>query len=305
MFTIVKKTEQLPIGGITITIYGDAGTGKTTLANTARNPIVIDFDNGYHRAAYRQEFVPISSWRDIADHQAEFFAAIADYDTIVIDTVGAMLDYLQIYLVEQNPKLEKATMQMYGELKKNFQDFHRKLMAMGKDIVFIAHAKEKEENEQRIKRPLLVGSSYDLVVQKSDLVGYMTVLNGRTILDFDASETKIGKNCANLDPMPIGSLADVENFMDNLIQKVKASLQRQSEEQEESINKIKVILSELQTTGDIDSINAFVSKVKASRFTKVEKLQIWEHTKKHGESLGFVYNAKAAKFTNQSEEEAQ
>lgn len=296
MFKIVKKTEQLPIGGITVTIYGDAGTGKTTLANTAKNPVVIDFDNGYHRAAYRQEYIPVRSWRDIAANQSEFFEAVSQYDTIVIDTVGAMLDYLQLYLIEENPRLEKATMQMYGELKKNFQDFHRKLMAMGKDIVFIAHAKEKEENEQRIKRPLMVGSSYDLVVQKSDLVGYMSVINNKTVLDFDAGETKIGKNCANLEPQIIGSLAEIENYMDNLISRTKAALANQNEEQEKSIERVKQTLHGVENTKDAHVLNSYVERIKTWELSKAEKLQAWEQVKKVGEQLGLIYDPKKKLF---------
>jgi hypothetical protein len=303
MFSIVKKTEPVVIGGITVTIYGDAGTGKTTLANTASKPIIIDFDNGYHRSSYRQEYIPIGSWADISDNMHTFFDAIAEYDTIVIDTVGSMLDYITIHLIEREPRLAKATMQMYGELKKTFQDFHRRLTAMNKNVVFIAHAREKEENEQRRLRPNAQGSSYDLVIQKSDLVGYMTVVGGKTVLDFDATEQKIGKNCANLKPMVIGDLVDIKDFMADLFTDVKRTLQLNNEKQTESIESMNSLISEAQQLSDADEFNAFIDVISTSGLNKSEKLQIWNKVINLAKQKGIQYIAKNKVFVDSSEVE--
>lgn len=296
MFQVVSKNETMPLNGVTFTIYGDAGLGKTTLANTASNPIVIDFDNGYHRSAFRQNFIPVKSWRDIAYHQDEFFAVMNQYDTIIIDTVGAMLDYVDFMLIENNPSLATKTMLKFGELKKAFSEFHRKLMMLGKDVIFIAHAKEKEENEQRILRMSITGSSYDLVVQKSDMVGYMSVINGKPTIDFDATEKKIGKNCAKIPQTIIPELHELDGFMAGLIQRTKNALQQHTAEQDASIQRINEFIAEGLKAVNIESLNAYIDVIGSAGLSKSEKLQVWNAVKKHGDSLGYVYNTKSKAF---------
>ena len=53
MIKVYSQQDDLIYQGLNILIYGDPGIGKTTLANTAPNPLVLDFDRGSHRASHR------------------------------------------------------------------------------------------------------------------------------------------------------------------------------------------------------------------------------------------------------------
>ena len=44
------KDEPLALNSTIFVIYGEAGVGKSTLANTASKPLVLDFDEGYQRS---------------------------------------------------------------------------------------------------------------------------------------------------------------------------------------------------------------------------------------------------------------
>lgn len=48
---IVTATQPLTIDHLITFIYGDPGVWKTSLAFTAKNPILFDFDKGAYRAA--------------------------------------------------------------------------------------------------------------------------------------------------------------------------------------------------------------------------------------------------------------
>jgi hypothetical protein len=298
MFEVIKKNQVMQVSGVTITIYGDAGLGKTTLANTAKNAITIDFDNGFQRCAkeHKQDCVPVVNWNDIAHHMNEFFAMLEGYDTVIIDTVGSMLDYIDLALITNDPKLAIATLKKYGELKNVFSQFHRRLMTLGKDVIYIAHAKEKEENERRYLRMNITGSSYDLVVQKSDMVGYMSMINGKATIDFNPTDRKIGKNSANIPTATIGNIDEIEGFMANMIQQVKDALNAHSESQAESIAKIDSLIHDGMQAQSIDALNAYVDVITTSGLIKAEKLQVWNKFKKHAESLGYEYNAKSKQF---------
>ena len=91
---ITKKDESLKLESFTITIYGEAGAGKTTLGNTAKNAIVFDFDEGHQRSKLSSDVFERVSYKEIAT-ESKLRALLSGYDTIVIDTAGAMIDSIK------------------------------------------------------------------------------------------------------------------------------------------------------------------------------------------------------------------
>ena len=296
MFEIIKPKDDIIVNGLTILIYGEAGIGKTTLANTSNTAVLIDFDNGAHRSAFRQDVIRINSWNDITTQINQFIDALNCYDTIIIDTAGKMIDYMIYQLEQDNPRLLKAQMQMYGELKKMFQDFHRKLKSLNKDIIFVAHVKEKDEGDFKIKRPLMAGSSYDIVVQSADLVGYMSIVNQQTILDFRASEYIIAKNCGKLDFANVSGLVNADGFMKKLITDTKLYLNKQNQEQTNSIKIIKKIIADSEKIIDVNEMNIFIKNLSEYKLSQAEKLQVWKGINKHAQLIGFKYNENNQSF---------
>lgn len=290
MFKVTGKHEALPPTPLTILYYGEAGIGKTTLANTANNAIVLDFDKGSHRASYRQDVLSIDKWADIAYNMQAFLGALEKYDTIVIDTIGNMLDFMILFVLDENPRFLKNKMQAYGELKNMFYDFHQRLMQMNKDIVFIAHVKTKDEGDYKSVKPLASGSSYDLIVQKSDLVGYMSVVNGKTILDFNASEFKVAKNCAGYAPFTIGNLSEVKTFTADLIENTKNTLRAFTESQNDSLVLLESLFNDVQLCNDAESLNGMLKVLAKIKLSKAEKIQVWDCIVKHGNTINLTLN---------------
>ena len=92
--TLIRKPAELPIPQtIKVLIYGQPGTGKTTLALSAPRPVWLDFDGGSHRIHYLHQCdtLPVKSWQDAVEVIGEDLSA---YDTIVVDTIGKMMDYI-------------------------------------------------------------------------------------------------------------------------------------------------------------------------------------------------------------------
>lgn len=196
---ITKPSEPIIIENIIVTIYGNPGSGKTSLALSADKPLLLDFDNGVHRALIRKDAVLIHKWQDVEDLNAE---VLADYNTIVVDTVGRMLEILALYLISKTPKLGRGTgdltLQGYGALSLAFKGWLNKIKSYKKDIVLIGHAKESNQNDQNIVRIDALGSSKDEILKCSDLLGFLEQNSQGRILNFNSTDKNLGKNCAEI-----------------------------------------------------------------------------------------------------------
>ncbi len=96
--TLIKKPNELTQTKIKLKglIYGEPGIGKTSVALSAPKPLLIDFDNGLRRVAkqYQTDSVQIESYQNLLDILEK--EDISNYETIVIDTLGKMVDRIGV-----------------------------------------------------------------------------------------------------------------------------------------------------------------------------------------------------------------
>ena len=117
---IVKKNDVLPERPVIIVLYGVPGSGKTSVATTADNPLLIDCDRGADRAVQRCDAIMAKCWKDI-DSERE---SMKDYKTIVVDTAKSMIDdYLSQYAIDNNYKLKTNTLKRFGQMGEDFKEF--------------------------------------------------------------------------------------------------------------------------------------------------------------------------------------
>ena len=107
-------------------LYGQPGIGKTTLACSAPSPVLLDYDGGISRVngAHQCDTVQVSSWEDTQEALKEIAEAGDTYQTVIIDTVGKMLNYMEDYIKRTQPRLKQMdgtlSLKGYGVRKQMF-----------------------------------------------------------------------------------------------------------------------------------------------------------------------------------------
>ncbi len=211
---ITKSDQPLPPQPLTVVLYGQPGVGKTSLAYTASNPLLLDFERGSHRAIGRGDSVQIEKWSDLADLRQ---SDLRPYSTIIVDTGGRCLDVITADLIEHDKRMSarsgQLTLQGYGALKARFVQWVNQLRSSGKDLVIVAHAEEQRVDGDVQLRVDMVGGSKGEIVKLADVLGYVCIRRGLRVIDFAPGDIQIGKDPADLGEVEIPNLNDEPDFL--------------------------------------------------------------------------------------------
>lgn len=269
---IIRSTDPLPMETLVVTIYGQPGIGKTSLAFTAERPLMLDFDHGAHRSAFRKDSVRVDAWPDVANLTP---ADLAGYKTVVLDTAGRALDTITAHIGRTQPKLTSAsgnlTLQGYGELKAVFLAWLKRVRLLGMDVVILAHDTEDKSGDDLIVRPDIQGGSKSELYKASDAIGYMyRPQRGQTVLDFNPSDRWIGKNCADLDPVPIPDFKTHPAFLAGVIQEMKDRVNALTDEQRAAIAAIESAREAYAAMTTPEEINEAVAAVSTDKTNPIQ-----------------------------------
>lgn len=168
-------------------VFGSPKSGKTTLAASARRPILIDLDKGAHRTAGKDR-----AGMDVAtvDHYEKDFLPLIDapelknYDTIVIDTFGALVD--MIIRDKFNGLMNPSK---WGIVKTEIIRVANTLRMTGKSVLFLAHESEEKNDDKIIKRPQCQGKAKEELMKMLDFIGHTTKQGNDFVLEFGGDDS--------------------------------------------------------------------------------------------------------------------
>lgn len=299
---LIKKNDVTPERPVIIVIYGVPGSGKTSLATTAENPIVIDTDRGYDRAVQRVDTLTAQRWQDIECEKD----TIKQYKTVIVDTAKAMLDdYLSAYVCEKNYKLKNNVLKRFGQMADDFKQFVNFLRSNGSDIIFICHDKETQEGDVVKHAPDCTGQSKDLLIRIADQVGYISIQNKQRVITFEPIDNYVGKNVAQIDTLviPNSPSKEFDTCMADIVKNVKTAILSKSEAQrkaKELLESLRENLAEVNTLSGIEEI-----LTRSKDLPEIMKAPFFAEIKDFLSKKGFEYDSKKRKFTEKQKEDAK
>jgi hypothetical protein len=284
---LIRSTDTLSIKHPAMMVYSsNPGVGRTSLAYMTRKPLLLDFDNGAHRARNRRDTAQMETWADVDELLRG--DALAEFDTVIMDTVGRFLDLLTVDIIEKNSKHGKdgaLSQQGWGALKTRFKITRDRLASLGKDLVMVAHGKEEKDGETTMFRPDIQGGSYGEVLKSADFVGFMYIQGKDRVLDFNPTDRWIGKNPAAWGPLKVPAYGKEPEFLSGLIDKAREALGKISEESAQAAGLIADWRAKLETECSPDDLVKAVATAKALSPAivreQVKKL-IWERAQAKG-----------------------
>jgi len=189
VLSTIKKPDDRPA---IVTILGDSGLGKTSLACTFPNPIVIRAEDGLSAIPSDQRpdaFPVIQKVDDVWDQLMALIKEEHEYKTVIIDSVTALERLFIQHVIDSDPKNPRSINQAlggYGAGLAAVATMHqrvRKACGMLNErknmhVVFVAHADtetvELPDQDPYTRYSLRLGKrSVAPYVDDSDVVGFL------------------------------------------------------------------------------------------------------------------------------------
>lgn len=278
--SVISPNDPIKVNNIITTIYGQPGVGKTSFGFTSESCLMFDFDGGVHRSINRKHALRFANTYNQhgkleKTSYEQCMNAILEGDllgqfknqggkTIIIDTAGTLLDdSITPYLIKKNNKLRNSagglTLHGYSALKTEFNNFLSIIKSYELDIVFICHAKEKED----YVRPKMTGGSLDILKEKTDIMGFMFKdESGRVTVQFTPTDRSFGKDAGNLGKVIVPHYEkEADKYFDFLARLIQRSKDRMTEMTKEQKNALaiaedyKTRASKLDNISDLETLH--------------------------------------------------
>lgn len=302
MSLLTQPSELKHNQPISCLIYGQPGTGKTTLALSADKPVLIDLDRGLYRVEKRFQCpsLQVENYQQILDLLKS--GELAPFNTIVIDTLGKLVDRMGDYVARQNPKFKQGdgtlSMKAWGAIKVQFTALVKQIFNSNKSVIFVAHEKEDKDGDIRFVRPDVSGSSGKDIVKELDLMGYMEMKGNKRTVSFTPNEKYYAKNALNLPPViEVPDTASGNTFFQDKIVAAVAEKRRQEAELLADYESLKnIIETKVGEIKDIAGLNEIYGEIRGLQVIWDSQIFANKMLKEKAVELKAKYSKETGKF---------
>lgn len=306
---MIKKPAEMinETNKFRVLIAGYPGIGKTTLGLSAPKPLLIDVDFGINRtmASVRKDFIQPENYEELLN---DLKGDLSDYETIVIDTGGKLLELMKAYVIKNDIKNAKKdgtlSLQGYGAVGREFTRFMNYIyFELRKHCVIIFHAVEEKQDEDTKLRILVEGSTKNTVWQNVELGGFIEMRGNKKQIGFDNCERYFAKSSFGIKGfynIPELDANTPNNFLTNLFAQADKNIQEESKIFEEErkqcaelVKKYTDIISEMTA----ENVNEVMDLIKGiDNHVLTSEREIKDCFKKKIDELNLVWNKEEQKY---------
>ena len=183
-------------------LYGSPGVGKTTLALSAPDPVLIDFDRGMSRvkAQHRKPAIFCKNYEEVlSDIESP---EMKEFQTIIVDTGGSFVTYLQDWAMRDNPAVNRQkngalSLKGFGAVKQEFSRFTNYVKdTLDKNLIYVFHSQEEKDKDGNSQQRLMCeGAARNIVWTPCDFGGFVQMIGDKRVVCFTPEQEFFAKGC--------------------------------------------------------------------------------------------------------------
>lgn len=334
-------------------LYGSPGVGKTTLALSAPDPVLLDFDRGISRvkAQHRKdtEFFFSQEVKDLLDSgilpgavadkmtatygikfTEEMIASLSKFastydevlddlrnspsvkkaQTIVVDTGGSFITFLQDWAMRTDPKVNKQkngaiSLKGFGAVKQEFIRFTNYVKdTLNKNLIYVFHSQEQTDKDGNSQQRLMCeGAVKNIVWTPCDFGGYVQMIGNQRVVCFTPEQEYFAKGCHGITgqiAVPELGPTDTNDFIARLFDKAKANIAAEAEAYAPVKKQYELVMETVRqmvdTITDADSALKVMNDVQQLEHASTSLKEASKMIQEKAASLGLRYSKSAAGF---------
>ena len=294
-----------------VLIAGYPGIGKTTLGLSAPKPLLIDVDFGINRtmASVRKDYIQPESYEELLN---DLKGDLSDYETIVIDTGGKLLDLMKAYVIKNDIKNAKKdgtlSLQGYGAVGREFSRFMNYIyFDLRKHCVIIFHAVEEKQDEETKLRILVEGSTKNTVWQNVELGGFIEMRGNKKTIGFDNCERYFAKSSFGIKgnyTIPELDGTQQNDFLTKLFEQANKNIQEESkvfEEERKQYQEVMNALNPLIENMTLGNVNEVIEAIKTAPHILTSEKEAKAHFSEKIKELNLVWNKEKQQYESKQE----
>lgn len=291
-----------------VIVAGPQGIGKTTLALSAPNPLLLDLDGGADRvrAVDRKDTAYADGYDDLIDFLSKK-ENLAPYDTIVIDTGGKLFDFIKPHVLAQssvNGKTDGSlSLKGYGVAKQEFRKVTQLVKEARKNLVITFHATEVmlpgDVTGLRIR---VEGSTKDEVWDDVDFGGFLENEGGKRVITFGSTFRFYGKGTHGVEgryEIPDLRHGAPNDFLATLFADARRNMQEEVGARSLYDHAMAELCPVIDAVKDIKSANSCAKQVLGYEgHALTSKQEAWARLARKAKALGLRYDKQAGAFVD-------
>ena len=299
-----------------VILYGAPGIGKTTLAMSdgvnGADTLVLDLERGIGRTkpVHRMSAMVLT-----AENYEEVKAVLdkpeaAKAKNIVIDTCGALVDYIKDWAFRTKPAARTKTgewngLKGFGIVKSEMDSFTSHIKnVLHKNIIYIFHCDEKADKDGNpVQRLRCEGAFRNTVWTGIDFGGYIQMLGSQRVACFSPEQEFFAKGCHGIEgqiPIPALVPGAKNDFLKRMFDTARKNMQAEQDElgpmmeqYEKVMDVIRTAIEAIQNAEDANTVAKSIPDMQHALTSKAEaSAMLREKTR----SLGLQWSATANSY---------